>query len=64
MNIQTPQPPVNVINDLMDNLHVRITFNLGKTNKIFYDSYNGHPKISTIAKLGGEMLQNTENIAS
>ena len=37
---------------LMDNLHVRLTFNLGKTNKIFYYSY----KISRIAKFGGEML--------
>ena len=32
----------------MDNLHVRLTFNLGKTNKMFY--------YSTIAKFGGEML--------
>ena len=40
----------------MDNLHARLTFNLGKTNKIFYYSLKEHPKISRIAKFGGEML--------
>ena len=38
------------------NLHVRLTFNLGKANKIFYYSYKEHPKIRRIAKFGGEML--------
>ena len=28
----------NGIEALMDNLHVRLTFNLGKTNKMFYYS--------------------------
>ena len=49
---------------IIGNLHVRLTFNLGKANKIFYYSYKEHPKISSIAKFGGEMLQNMENIAS
>ena len=40
----------------MDDLHVRLTFNIGKTNKIFYYSLKEHPKISRIAKFGGEML--------
>ena len=40
----------------IDDLHVRLTFNLGKTNKIFYHSYKEHPKISRTAKFGGEML--------
>ena len=40
----------------MDNLHVRLTFNLGKTSKIFYYSWKERPKISRIAKFGGEML--------
>ena len=40
----------------MDNLHVRLTFNLAKTSKIFYYNQKEHPKISTIAKFGGEML--------
>ena len=48
----------------MDNLHVRLTFNLAKTNKIFYYSLKEHPKISRIAKFGGEMLENMENMAS
>ena len=48
----------------MDNLHVRLTFNLAKMNKIFYYSLKEHPKISRIAKFGGEMLENMENMAS
>ena len=49
---------------LMDNLHNRLTFNPCKTNEILYYSYKEHPKISRIAKFGGEMLQNAENIVS
>ena len=41
---------------LMDNLHNRLTFNPCKTNEILYYSYKEHPKISRIAKFGGEML--------
>ena len=40
----------------MDNLHVRLTFSIAKTNKIFYHNQKELPKISRIAKFGGEML--------
>ena len=40
----------------MDNLHNRLTFDLGKKNKIFYYSQKEDPKISRIAEFGGEML--------
>ena len=49
---------------LMGNLHVRLTFNPGGVNKIFYHCSKEHRKISRIAKFGGEMLQQIENIAS
>ena len=42
----------------MDNLHVRLTFNRAKANKIFNYSLKEPPKISRIAKFGGEMLEN------
>ena len=44
---------MEILKYIMDNLHVRRTFNLGKTNKRFYYK---HPKIITIAKFGDEML--------
>ena len=47
---------VSLVKVSIGNLHVRLTFNLGKTNKIFHYSYKEHPKISRIAKFGGEML--------
>ena len=34
----------------------RLTFDLGKKNKIFYCSKKEDPKISRIAEFGGEML--------
>ena len=40
----------------IDNLHNRLTFDLGKKNKIFYYSQKEHLRISRIAKFGGEML--------
>ena len=40
---------------LMDNLHNRLTFDLGKKSKIFYYSQKEDPKISRIAEFGGEM---------
>ena len=46
----------------MDNLHNRLTFDLGKKNKIFYFSYKEDPRISTTAVFGAKMLQNTESI--
>ena len=48
----------------MDNLHNRLTFDLGKKNKIFYYSTvrKSISILSLIAKFGGEMLSNTENI--
>ena len=51
------------MNSPIDNLHHRPTVNLGKTNEIPHYSQKEHPKISRIAKFGGEMLQNTENTA-
>ena len=44
------------ISGSIDDLHVRLTFNLGKTNTIFYYSQKEHPKFSRIAKFGGEIL--------
>ena len=46
----------------MHNLHSRLTFNLDRKNEIFYYSQKEDPTISRIAKFGGEMLLNTENI--
>ena len=46
----------------MDNLRNRLTFDLGKLNKIFYYSQKEDPKVSRIAEFGGEMLYNTENM--
>ena len=40
----------------MDNLHVRQTYSLGRTNEIFYNSWKEHTKIGGIAKFGGEVL--------
>ena len=54
----------NYNHGIIDDLHVSLTFNLGKKNKIFYYSEKEHPKISRIANFGGEMLKNMENIAS
>ena len=39
----------------MDNLHYRITFDLGKKNKIVNYSEKEDPKISRIAKFDKEM---------
>ena len=41
---------------LMDNLHVGLAFNLGKTNRIFYYSWGEGPKIGGVAEFGGEVL--------
>jgi hypothetical protein len=41
---------------LMDNLHVRLNFNLSKEKGIKHNSQKKHNKISKIAKFGGEML--------
>ena len=49
---------------LMDNSHVRLQFDLGKENKIYHQSSKEHLKISTTAKFGWQLLENTENIAS
>ena len=38
------------------NLNNRLTFDRGKKNKIFYYSQKEDPKISRIAKFGGEIL--------
>ena len=38
------------------NLHYRLNFDPGKTNKIFHHNSKEHVKISRIAKFGGEML--------
>ena len=46
----------------MDNLHNRLTLDLGKKNKSFYYNQKEDPKISRIAEFGGEMLYNTKNI--
>ena len=40
----------------MGNLHYRLNFDPGKTNKTFYHSLKEHVKISKIAKFGCEML--------
>ena len=48
----------------MDNLHVRLNFDLGKRKEIYPHSSKEHPKVSKIAKFGWQMLRNTENIAS
>ena len=40
----------------MDNFHVRLTFNLGKTNIIFSTVKKNILKLVQIAKFGGEML--------
>ena len=40
----------------MDNLHNRLTSDLGKKNDIFCYSWKEVPKISRIAKFDGEML--------
>ena len=45
----------------MDNLHYRLTFDLGKKNKISYRGKKEDLEISRIEKFGGEMLSNTEN---
>ena len=48
-----------------DNLHVRLTFDLGKENKISdHHSSKEHLKISKIAKFCSQMLLNKKNIAS
>ena len=39
----------------MDNLHNRLTSDLDKKNEIFCYSQEENPKISRIAKFGGEM---------
>ena len=40
----------------MGNLHYRLNFDPGKTNKTFYHCLKEHVKISKIAKFGCEML--------
>jgi hypothetical protein len=40
----------------MDNLHVRLNFNLSKEKGIKHHSYKEHNKISEIAKFGCEMF--------
>jgi hypothetical protein len=41
----------------MDNLHVRLNFNLGKEKGIkYHDSYKEPNEISKIAKFGCEMI--------
>ena len=40
----------------LDNLHNRLTFDLGKKSKVFYYSYKKDPKISRVPKFGGELL--------
>ena len=40
----------------MGDLHYRLNFDPGKTNKIFHNSSKEHVKISRIAKFGWEML--------
>jgi hypothetical protein len=41
---------------LMDNLHVRLNFNLSKEKGIKHNSQNENNEISKIAKFGCEML--------
>ena len=41
---------------LMDNLHVRLNFNVSKEKGIKHNSYKEHNEISKIAKFGCEML--------
>ena len=45
-----------LLSKTIHSLHNRLTFDLGKKNKIFYYNQKEHLKISRIAKLGGEML--------
>jgi hypothetical protein len=40
----------------MDNLHVRLHFNVSKEKGIKHNSYKEHNEISKIAKFGCEML--------
>ena len=40
----------------MDSLHNRLTFDLGKKNRIFYYSWKEDAKISRIAEFGGELF--------
>ena len=46
---------INQVN-LMGNLHYRLNFDPGETNKIFHHSSKKYVKISRIAKFGCEML--------
>ena len=40
----------------MGNLHYKLNFDLGKTNKTFKDNSKEHVKISRTAKFGCKML--------
>ena len=46
----------NIVRELIDNLHNKLTFDQGKKNKIVYCSQKEHLEISRIAKFGGERL--------
>ena len=47
----------------MDNLHVKLMFDLGKENKIHRYSSKDRLQIIKIAKFGWQILKNMENIA-
>ena len=49
--------------DSMDDSSCGRNFDQDKKNEIQYHSWKEHPKMSKIAKVGCELLQNEENIA-